>query len=82
MSEPTLEYILCATRGPLVMGNLANARQILSGPSLGVGLQPTPGRGVRGIGNQAEILGGPTAAFPPGASVTATTAGCIDFGKR
>ena len=54
--------------GPLVLGNLANAKSITEGPSISVGAQAT--------GNQSGILGGPTVGIP-GGSVTATYGICF-----
>jgi hypothetical protein len=62
--------------GPLVLGNLANAKSITEGPSISVGAQALPIAGAQATGNQSGILGGPTVGIP-GGSVTATYGICF-----
>jgi hypothetical protein len=62
--------------GPLVLGNLANAKSITQGASISVGAQALPIAGAQATGNQSGILGGPTVGIP-GGSVTATYGICF-----
>jgi RHS repeat-associated protein len=62
--------------GPLTFGNIYNAKSITEGPSISVGVQSTPFRGVQATGNFNGVLGGPTVGVP-GASITATSAVCF-----
>jgi RHS repeat-associated protein len=62
--------------GPLVLGNLANAKSITEGASISVGAQALPIAGAQATGNQSGILGGPTVGIP-GGSVTATYGICF-----
>jgi RHS repeat-associated protein len=62
--------------GPLVLGNLANAKSITEGASISVGAQALPIAGAQARGNQSGILGGPTVGIP-GGSVTATYGICF-----
>jgi hypothetical protein len=62
--------------GPLVLGNLANAKSITEGASISVGAQATPLLGAQATGNFSGILGGPTVGMP-GGSVTATYGVCF-----
>ncbi len=47
--------------GPLLLGNLANAKSITEGPSISVGAQATALFGAQATGNQSGTLDGPTA---------------------
>ncbi len=64
--------------GPLIHGNLANAKSILSGWSISLTLQPTFGYGYQVIANSSGVLGGPTVGTT-GVSLQYTTAACKDF---
>jgi RHS repeat-associated protein len=62
--------------GPLVFGNLENARAILSGPSWSINIQPTPFIGFQVMWNSSGVLAGPTVALVPGAALSRTTSVC------
>jgi len=64
-----------ANFGPLLFGNQANTSRILSGWSLSVGIQLSPGAGYQYIANSYGVLSGPTVGVP-GASVSLTYATC------
>jgi len=64
--------------GPLVYGDLNNARDGLSGFSISYGLQPTPGIGWQHTFNNSGNLLGPTAG-PWGGNIGVTYSGCKDF---
>jgi len=54
-----------AAVGPLAIGNLGNADNILAGGSLFAGAQsPNPFRGVQAAGNSSGLLAGPTVGTP------------------
>lgn len=50
--------------GPLTVGNLGNADNILAGGSVFAGGQASPAVGVQGMGNSSGILAGPTFGTP------------------
>jgi len=62
--------------GPLILGNLSNAKAITEGASISVGAQALPIAGAQATGNFSGILGGPTVGIP-GGSVTATYGVCF-----
>jgi hypothetical protein len=62
--------------GPLVFGNLNNAKDILSGPSWSLNIQPTELIGFQVIWNSSGFLAGPTVALIPGAALSRTTSVC------
>ena len=62
--------------GPLVLGDLGNAKSITEGPSIAVGAQATPLLGAQATGNFSGILGGPTVGNV-GGSATATYGVCF-----
>jgi hypothetical protein len=64
--------------GPLLFGNLSNARAVLSGPSVSAVLQPVPATGSQDITNLSGSLGGPTAGTS-GVSHSFTVSGCKEF---
>jgi hypothetical protein len=64
--------------GPLVYGDLNNARAVLSGFSISYGSQPTPGIGWQHTFNNSGNLLGPTAG-PWGGNIGVTYSGCKDF---
>ncbi len=67
--------------GPLLLGNLSNAKAITEGASISVGAQATPLLGAQATGNFSGILGGPTVGVP-GGSVTATYGVCFQGAAR
>jgi RHS repeat-associated protein len=62
--------------GPLVLGDLANAKSITEGLSVSYGYQRTELLGAQATGNSSGILGGPTIGVP-GHSVTLTYGKCF-----
>ena len=64
--------------GPLVYGDLNNAKDVLSGFSISYGLQPTPGIGWQHTFNNSGRLLGPTTG-PWGGNIGVTYSGCKDF---
>jgi RHS repeat-associated protein len=61
--------------GPLILGNEANAKAVLSGFSWNAGAQATPLEGVQGVWNKNGSFAGPTGGTQ-GASVTASYSWC------
>ena len=65
--------------GPLTVGNLGNADNILAGGSVFAGAQsPNPFVGVQAVGNSSGLLAGPTVGTPrivAGASVSKCQSG-------
>jgi RHS repeat-associated protein len=64
--------------GPLVFGDLKNAKQVLEGPSIFYGFQPTPGIGWQHTFNTSGQLLGPTGGTW-GGQIGFTVSGCKDF---
>jgi len=52
--------------GPLILGNVKNAKAILKGGSVFLGGQATPTIGMQGMANSSGYLGGPTIGYSPG----------------
>jgi hypothetical protein len=71
--EPEVPFSI--TAGPLPVGDLQHAKEILLGWSIGGSGQSTPGRGVHGMTNPAGTLSGPSYGTP-GASVSVTRSWC------
>jgi len=61
--------------GPLTVGNLGNADNILAGGSVFAGGQATPAVGVQAMGNFSGLLAGPTFGTP-GVVVGASVSNC------
>lgn len=64
--------------GPLVYGDLKNAKDVLAGPSVFYGFQPTPGIGWQHTFNTYGQLLGPTGGTW-GGHIGFTVSGCKDF---
>ncbi len=64
-TTPTGKFV---AGGPLLLGNLNNAKSILSGWGYNFGAQATPFIGVQAVANSSGALGGPTLATGTGLS--------------